>query len=83
MSAPPNVGANQQVQLSLVETGLGSEKILENAQPWEGSRPRPAAAGLFPEAHDRPDPALGYVHNYRPVSGARGSNFAERNTKWS
>ena len=24
------------------------------------------------EAHHRPDPALGYVHNDRPVPGARG-----------
>ena len=24
------------------------------------------------EAHDRPDPALGCVHNYRPVLGTRG-----------
>jgi hypothetical protein len=27
---------------------------------------------VVPEAHDRPDPALGYVHNDRPVPGARG-----------
>jgi len=30
----------------------------------------PAILGL--EAHDRPDPTLGYVHNCGPVPGARG-----------
>ena len=61
---------------------LGSRRT----QNREGSRPRDplfSKQGLFngtvpgileatSNAHDRPDPALGYVHNYRPVHGARG-----------
>jgi hypothetical protein len=53
-------------------------------QNREGSRPRdplfskqelfngtvPGILEATSNAHDRPDPALGYVHNYRPVHGA-------------
>ena len=38
--------------------------------PEPGGIASPRSAVL--EAHDRPDPALGYVHNYTPVHGARG-----------
>ena len=31
-----------------------------------------SSRSVVPEAHDRPNPALGYLHNYRPVPGARG-----------
>ncbi|MFY9986957.1 MAG: hypothetical protein WAK31_19510, partial [Chthoniobacterales bacterium] len=38
--------------------------------PFRGGIASPRSVVL--EAHDRPDPALGYIHNYRPVPGARG-----------
>jgi len=37
---------------------------------WEGSRPRDP---FFLEAHDRADPALGYVQNDRPCSRRAGT----------
>jgi hypothetical protein len=48
-----------------------SQTLRPRAQRWEGSRPRPAAAGSFPKPTIGPNQALSCIENADPLA-ARG-----------